>query len=112
MEPNIRDGKHIFRVDRFKVPAPARAEFLKRSHATHQLLRTLPGFIEDFFLEGPGDAGMSNVVTIVVWKNALAFEAAKATAQQYYRQIGFHPREVLSRLGIEADMAAYTELLS
>ena len=111
MQPNRKDGKHIFRVDRFKVPAAARAEFLERSRATHRLLRTLPGFVEDFFLESPGDAGMSNVVTIVVWKDALAFEAGKATAQQHYRQIGFNPGEVVRRLGIEADMAAYTELL-
>jgi heme-degrading monooxygenase HmoA len=110
MKSDLKDGKHIFRVDRFKVPAASRAEFLERSRATHELLRTFPGFVEDFFLESPGDGGVSNIVTIVIWKDAAAFDAARTAAQQHYRQIGFNPGETVKRLGIEADMLAYTEL--
>ena len=28
---NLKDSQHIFRVDRFKVPAAARAEFVEKS---------------------------------------------------------------------------------
>ena len=112
MEKSLKGGKHVFRVDRFKVPAAGREEFLQRSHATHELLRTLPGFVEDFFLEGTSEPGMSNVVTIIVWKDAAAFEAAKTAAQEHYRKIGFNPAEVVRRLGIEADMGAYMEMKS
>jgi heme-degrading monooxygenase HmoA len=110
MEHNLKNSNHIFRVDRFKVPAAARDQFLERARASHDLLRTIPGFVEDFFLERSDDSGVSNIVTIVVWQDAQAFHSAKATVEQQYQKRGYNPGEVLNRLGIEADMAAYTQL--
>lgn len=110
MEHNLKNSNHIFRVDKFKVPAAARDQFLERARASHELLRTIPGFVEDFFLEHTDDSGVSNFVTIVVWQHAQAFHSAKAIVAQQYQKRGDNPGEILNRLGIEADMAAYTEL--
>jgi len=110
MEHNLKNSNHIFRVDKFKVPAAARDQFLERARASHELLRTIPGFVEDFFLEYTDDSGVSNFVTIVVWQDAQAFHSAKAIVEQQYQKRGDNPGEILNRLGIEADMAAYTEL--
>jgi heme-degrading monooxygenase HmoA len=107
---NLKNGKRTFRVDRFKVPAAARAEFMARSLSTHKLLRTLPGYVDDVLLEQPGDSDVLNIVTIVIWKDAEAFVSARAAAQEHYKKTGFNPGEVIKRLGIEADMTTYQEL--
>jgi len=70
----------------------------------------MPGFVEDHFLEQTGHPRHLKFVTIVVWVNAQAFDAAKSAVQQHYRAIGSNPAELVHRLGIEADMAALTEL--
>ena len=110
MPYNAKNKEEVFRVDRFKVPEAARAEFTQRAHASHERLRMLPGLVEEHLLESPGEDGTTNVVTIVVWKDAAAFDAAKAIMQQHYREIGYDPGAALNSLGIEAQMAAYTEL--
>jgi len=40
----------IYRVDKFVVPDRAREEFIHNVRNTHELLRTLPGFLQDFVL--------------------------------------------------------------
>jgi len=112
MSNDVKNEKQVFRVDKFKVPAAALAEFAQRAHASHRWLRALPGFVEDRLLGSPGEDGRTNVVTVVVWKDAAAFNAAKAAMQKHYREMGYDPGEILKRLGIEADMAAYIELAS
>ncbi len=110
MPDSAKNKEQVFRVDRFKVPEAARAEFTQRAHASHERLRMLPGFVEGHLLESPGEDGTTNVVTIVVWRDAAAFDRAKAIVQEHYREIGYDPGAALNSLGIKADMAAYTEL--
>ena len=105
-----KNENRVFRVDQFKVPAAVLAEFTERAQAAHQRLRALPGFVEDRLLASPGEDGRTKVVTVVVWIDAAAFDAAKAAMQKHYSEMGYDPGEALKRLGIEADMAAYTEL--
>jgi heme-degrading monooxygenase HmoA len=83
---------------------------LEIAHSTHQLLRTLPGFVEDFFLEQTDGGATSNFLTIAVWENRQAFDSARTIVHERYREIGFHPAELHRRLGIEADLAVYTAL--
>ena len=40
----------VFRVDSFVVPAAAKAEFVAQVHRTHELLRTLPGSVQEQLL--------------------------------------------------------------
>jgi hypothetical protein len=102
MGHNLKNSNHIFRVDKFKIPAAARDQFLERARGTHELLRTMPGF----------ESGAAKFVTIVVWQEAQSFNSAKAIVQQHHQKLGFNPGELMKRLGIEADMAAYSELKS
>ena len=41
----------IYRVDRFKVPAWSRAEFVDKVERIHDRLRAVPGFVLDAVLE-------------------------------------------------------------
>jgi len=101
---------HIYRVDKFKVPAAARQEFLGVVQGVHQLLRTLPGFEGDFLLEQSGGPGAFNIVTIAIWKDQAAFQAAKARAEADRAQTGFNPQAFMVKLGIQGDLADYREL--
>ncbi len=110
MERNLKNENHIYRLDKFKVPAAARGEFLARVRTSNEILRAIPGFVEDCLLEQLGASGDSKIVTIAVWENEQAFSSAKTNVQEHYKKIGFNPIEVIKRLGVEADMDAYTKL--
>jgi heme-degrading monooxygenase HmoA len=100
----------IYRVDRFKVPAEARAEFLDRVEKTHHILRALPGFIQDAVLEQTGGPGQFNFVTIAIWYSQQAIDGARAAVIAGHQQAGLRPQEMFSRLGIEADIGTYQEV--
>ncbi|MBA3424486.1 MAG: antibiotic biosynthesis monooxygenase [Rubrobacteraceae bacterium] len=105
-----QEQQRIYRIDKFIVSEPARAEFLERVKHTHELLRILPGFIEDSILEkmdGPGDF---NLVTIVVWWDAEAIAAAKEAVTARHQETGFDPRETFDRLGVQADLVNYRQI--
>jgi len=104
------ENAYIYRIDKFKVPAAAREEFLSRVRTSNEVLHTIPGFVEDRFFEQLGATGDSKIVTIAVWENEQAFTNAKALVQERYKKIGFNPGDIVKRLGIEADMDAYTNL--
>jgi heme-degrading monooxygenase HmoA len=103
-------SQHVYRVDKFRVPAAARAEFLERVRATHASLKSLPGFVEDSILEQTGGPGAFNYVTVVIWRDAEALNQARAAMEEERRSTGFDPKELFSRLNIEADMANYAKI--
>jgi heme-degrading monooxygenase HmoA len=100
----------IYRVDKFAVPDHARAELIERIRRTHELLRTLPGFVQDAVLEQTGGPGEFNFVTIAVWDSEESFEHARATLMARYEATGFSPQEFIARAGIQADLATYRQI--
>lgn len=102
----------VYRVDRFTVPARARDAFLEKVNATHALLKTQPGFIQDFLIERDRDSGGYDILTFVEWESAAAIERAKEAVAELHEEAGFDPREMLDRLGIEADRANYRPVAS
>ena len=46
----LRTGQ-AYRIDKFKVPKPARAEFIQKARIPHEFFKTQPGFIQDFVFE-------------------------------------------------------------
>jgi heme-degrading monooxygenase HmoA len=104
------ESQRVYRVDKFRVPAPARAEFLERVRETHNALKSQPGLIQDFILEQTGGPGVFNIVTVAVWQDARAVDAAKTAMEEWRRSTGFEPKEMFSRLNIEADLANYSEV--
>jgi antibiotic biosynthesis monooxygenase (ABM) superfamily enzyme len=99
--------RRVYRVDRFVVPNAAREEFLARVRQTHDLLRTLPGFMQDFVLEAPAGPDELNVVTVAEWDSPESVENAKAAVIAMRRQTNFDPQEMFTRLGIRAELANY-----
>jgi hypothetical protein len=47
---------------------------------------------------------------VAIRENERVFSSAKAIVQEHYKKIGFYPIEIITRLGIEADMDAYIKL--
>jgi heme-degrading monooxygenase HmoA len=97
----------VFRVDKFSVPPPAREEFLERVHATHELLRTQAGFIQDAILEQTSGPAEFNFVTIVEWENAAAMEPARQAVAALHKRMNLDPLELFARLGIRVDLGNY-----
>lgn len=98
---------NIFRIDKFIVPDEAKDEFLSRVHDTHQLLRTLPGFVRDFVVEKVDGNGRFNYVTTVEWESQKAISAAKIAVQSFHKKNDFDPQAFWERLGVQADLANY-----
>lgn len=100
----------VYRVDKFKVPESAWAEFIQKVRLTHAVLKTQPGFIQDFILEQTDGPGEFNFVTVVIWENAEVMGAARQAVTAKHQEIGFKPAELLERLGIKADVANYARI--
>ena len=103
--------RRIYRIDKFKVPSSAHKEFIDRVHNSHEFLRTLPGFIQDYVLEQTGGPGEFNFVTIVIWNSMESIEAAREAVKAKYEESGFNPQEMFAKLGIKADLANYQEII-
>ena len=104
------DEPRYYRVDKFAVPARSRREFVERVRVTHDLLKTMPGFIGDMVLEHASGPGEFNFVTIVEWRNQGAIQRARQAVGTAQRAAGFDPYEMFERLNIKADIATYTAL--
>lgn len=100
-------SRHIYRVDKFIVPASARDEFLGRVRKTHALLKIQRGYLQDAVLEQVAGNGEFNFVTIVEWDSQASIENAKAAVTSMYAQTNFNPQEMFERLGIQADLGNY-----
>jgi heme-degrading monooxygenase HmoA len=101
--------QRLYRIDKFKVPQSARVEFLEQVRTTHELLRTLPGFVRDALFEQSSGPGAFNFVTLVEWENAEALEGAKQVIMAKHADSEFNPPEMFARLGIDADLANYVQ---
>jgi heme-degrading monooxygenase HmoA len=104
------ESGRVYRIDKFNVPSSARKEFIDKVHSTHELLRTLPGFIQDNVLEQIGGPGEFNFVTIVIWDSMESMEAAGKAFMAKREEIGFNPQEMFARLEIKADLANYKQI--
>lgn len=104
------ESPEIYRVDKFIVPAQGREEFVDKVQETHELLRTQPGFTQDFILEQSAGPDEFNFITIVEWENTEAVENAQAAVMAMRKESNFNPEEMFTRLGIEADFADYERI--
>ncbi len=100
-------GKHMYRIDKFVVPAQAREEFIGKARESIELLRTMPGYVRGALLERSSGPDELNIVTIAEWESAEVVERVKAAMAELYRQRGFNPQEMYDRLGIKLDRGDY-----
>ncbi|MDQ3718989.1 MAG: antibiotic biosynthesis monooxygenase [Thermoproteota archaeon] len=104
------EPRRVYRIDKFKVPSSARKEFIDRVHQSHEFLRTLSGFVQDFALEQTDGPSEFNFITIVIWNSMKSLETARDAAMAKYKEIGFNPQEMFAKLEIKADLANYQEI--
>lgn len=107
--PSSRNPQHLYRIDKFRVPPPARGEFLEFVQDIQRFLRSLSGFVREVIFEQASGPGTFNFVTLVEWESAAAVEAAKKAVEARFKENGFNPQEFRARLEIEADVAIYLE---
>lgn len=98
-------------IDKFHVPAQAKQEFLERVTINRNLLKTLPGFIEDHAYERTDENGDLIFITVAIWKNDDAVKKAKEAVQSEYKKEGFDMPQMIKRLNITMERATYSELL-
>jgi predicted ester cyclase/heme-degrading monooxygenase HmoA len=98
-------------IDKFHVPAQAKQEFLERVAVNRNLIKKLPGFIEDHAYERTDENGDLIFITVAIWKNEDAVKKAKEAVQLEYKKEGFDMPQMIKRLNITIDRATYSELL-
>lgn len=101
--------KQIF-IDKFKVPANAKAEFVERMSINRNFIKNLPGFMEDTVYESKGENDAMICITVAVWENESVLAKAKEAVQTEYQKQGFNPAEMFERLNITMERGIYSEL--
>jgi predicted ester cyclase len=97
-------------IDKFFVPAAAKAEFYDRMHKNRSFLETLPGLIQQDAYEYSDKDGNLIVVSVAQWESKEAIEKAKEAVQAEYKREGFDMPAMLKRLNITVDRGIYTDL--
>ena len=101
---------HVYRVDKFRVPASVRDEFLVEVRKTHELLRKQPGFRHDLLLEQESTPDEIGIVTLAAWDDQASVKAAGEAVLEMRRSDSFDPGSFMARLGVTADLGNYREL--
>jgi heme-degrading monooxygenase HmoA len=108
METN-QTSEQIF-IDRFIVPEKSKPEFYERMAINRNLIKTLPGFIEDTVYERIDEQGNLICVTVAVWASEEAIKKAREVVQAEYKKQGFNLPAMLERLNITlVDRGIYTK---
>ncbi len=103
-------AQHIYRIDKFVVPASARDEFLARANTIRDVLRRQEGFVRDSYMEQIAGPGEFNIVTLAEWETLAHIEQAKSAVSALLKETGFNPQEMYQRLKIQADIGFYQEI--
>jgi heme-degrading monooxygenase HmoA len=104
-----RSNMEVVLIDRFVVPAAAKTEFWERANINRQFIKSLPGFVQDNAYEEDGE-DESRIVTVAVWANEKAFENARQSVTEYYKQQGFDMPALIKRLHIQMERGIYKRL--
>jgi heme-degrading monooxygenase HmoA len=98
----------IVLVDEFVVPEESMSSSSEETGKIQEFVSGLPGFVEGYVFEKKSGQSRYNVLTIAVWKDPEAMEAAMKSAQAHFQKIGFNPGEVMKRLKVEGVRSTYT----
>ncbi|GBF37585.1 antibiotic biosynthesis monooxygenase family protein [Leptospira johnsonii] len=94
-------------IDTFVVPKKAEEEFFTRVRVNRNMIKALPGFIQDsaYIREKSGDE--IQFVTVAIWENEEAISNAKKEVQASYQKEGFDMPGMLQRLGISIERGIF-----
>lgn len=89
-------------------PAGRQGCFSWTASGLHRLLKTLPGFQDGAVLEQIESWKHLTIVTLATWENREAFTPRGSASEVSGGRL--RSAELIARLGIEADLAAYRPL--
>lgn len=95
-------------IDKFFVPAAAITAFRERVQINRNLIKKLPGFIEDAAYEYTDNNGNLICITVALWQSQEVLNNAKEAVQAEYKKEGFDPAEMFKKLNITVDRGIYT----
>ncbi len=98
-----------FFIDKFFVLAAAIETFKARTKINRDLIKTIPGFIEDHIYESIDEQGNLTCVTVATWSSAEALSKAKEVVQAEYKKEGFNPAAMLQELHITMERGIFRE---
>lgn len=107
--PGKKSNMQVVLIDRFVVPAGAKAEFLESANINRDFIKHLPGFVEDNAYEEPGETE-SRIVTVAVWATEEAFQKARVAVVEEYKRQNFDVAELVNRLHIRMERGIYKRL--
>jgi predicted ester cyclase/heme-degrading monooxygenase HmoA len=96
-------------IDKFFVPAAAIDEFHERMQINRDIIKKLPGFIEDAVYEYKDNDGNLICVTVALWQNNDALNNAKEVVQAEYKKQGIDAPAMFKRLNITIDRGVYNQ---
>ena len=111
-KPDRVSTDRIYFIDKFFGPAKAKREFIERVSINRNLIKKLPGFVEDSAFERTDENGNFIFMTIAVWENEEAVNKAKQSVQAEYKKQGFNIAEMFERLNITMDRGMYRKAIS
>ncbi|MEI7011779.1 antibiotic biosynthesis monooxygenase family protein [Leptospira licerasiae] len=94
-------------IDTFIVPKNAEEEFFSRVKVNRNLIKTLPGFIQDSAYIREKSPGEFQFVTVAIWENEEAISNAKKEVLSSYQREGFDMPAMLQRLGITIERGIF-----
>lgn len=106
----IDKSKRVTFIDTFTIPENAREAFISRMNKNRELLKTMPGFIEDHAFEKTSGESRFNYVTIATWENEEAIINAKKVVAAHYEKESFSLQEFIKQNGITLERALYSEM--
>lgn len=100
---------HLYRVDKYIVPAAARDEIVSRLGALFSVLRKQEGHISGVCLEQVSGPGEFNILTYAEWESQAHVDRANVAVGAHLQETKFDPQETFMRLGVKADLGVYME---
>ncbi|PJZ78784.1 antibiotic biosynthesis monooxygenase family protein [Leptospira neocaledonica] len=94
-------------IDTFIVPKKAEGEFFTRVKVNRNLIKSLPGFIQDSAYIRERSEDEIQFVTVAIWENEEAISNAKKEVQTSYQKEGFDMPGMLQRLGISIERGIF-----
>ncbi|PJZ26109.1 antibiotic biosynthesis monooxygenase [Leptospira hartskeerlii] len=94
-------------IDTFTVPKKAEEEFFNRVKVNRNLIKDLPGFIQDSAYIRENGPNEFQFVTVAIWENEEAISNAKKEVQSSYQREGFDMPGMLQRLGISIERGIF-----
>lgn len=104
------DNQHTIRIDRFVVPAAARAEFIALIEGMHVVIGAQRGCVQNRIFSTNESDGFFKVVTLVEWDGSESLIRAKRALMAHHRAIGFDGPSFLARIGASVERDEFSSI--